>query len=328
MAIKAYLFTNMARQINHTYYSLENNKFLYFYHNLIDYHNEIRRILIRPFVYEVEIKPEAVLECEYLGLTATEFKIVREVKFIELVNTYEFSTVTKNEIHSILNGTAKPRNVTSLYERVIQKSKWNLSEAEQFKFLAILNQNHYELPVINITNSIVMEHIRLLKFFNKPYTSTFTDSIELDYIKKEELYGSKDFEIGIDLPMNEIICHIHLRHFIKTRKLSQQQFEELCDLTIDPGISFGGFKAYAIISGYKIQSQHERLFYPFIVYHYPQKIEDWIKNKILVDKTEKLIALENNYMIDGARYWNSHYQKIIGAKKIFLKEGFKIIGRN
>jgi len=26
MTIRAYLFTNMARQINHTYYSLENNK--------------------------------------------------------------------------------------------------------------------------------------------------------------------------------------------------------------------------------------------------------------------------------------------------------------
>lgn len=112
------------------------------------------------------------------------------------------------------------------------------------------------------------------------------------------------------------------------RKLTQKQFEELCDLAIDPGISFGGFKAYAIISGYKIQPQHERLFYPFIVYHYPQKIEDWIKNKILVDKTEKLIALENNYMIDGVRYWNSHHQKIIEAKKIFLKDGFKIIERN
>ena len=66
MPIKAYLFTNMARQINHTYYSLENNRFLYFYHNLIDYHNEIKRILIRPFVYEVEIEPETVLECDFL----------------------------------------------------------------------------------------------------------------------------------------------------------------------------------------------------------------------------------------------------------------------
>ena len=67
MAIKAYLFTSMARQINNTYYSLENNKFLYFYHNLIDYHNKANRILISPFVYEVEIKPETVRECEYLG---------------------------------------------------------------------------------------------------------------------------------------------------------------------------------------------------------------------------------------------------------------------
>lgn len=65
MSIKAYLFTNMARKINHTYYSLENNRFLYFYHNLIDYHNEIKRILIRPFVYEVEIEPETVLECDF-----------------------------------------------------------------------------------------------------------------------------------------------------------------------------------------------------------------------------------------------------------------------
>lgn len=115
MSIKAYLFTNMARKINHTYYSLENNRFLYFYHNLIDYHNEIKRILIRPFVYEVEIEPETVLECDFFGLAATEFKIIREVEFIELVNTYEFSTVTKNEINSILYGTAETRKVTTLY---------------------------------------------------------------------------------------------------------------------------------------------------------------------------------------------------------------------
>ena len=50
MSIKAYLFTNMARQINHTYYSLEYNKSLYFYHNLNDYHKEVNKILSNPFV--------------------------------------------------------------------------------------------------------------------------------------------------------------------------------------------------------------------------------------------------------------------------------------
>lgn len=319
MSIKAYLFTNMARQINHTYYSLENNRFLYFYHNLIDYHNEIRRILIRPFVYEVEIKPETVLECEYLGLSATEFKIVREVKFIELVNTYEFSTVTKNEIHSILNGTAESRNVTSLYERVIQKSKWNLSEAEQFKFLAILNQNHYELPVINITNSIVMEHIRILKFFNKPYTSTFTDSIELDYIKKEELYGSKDFEIGIDLPMNEIICHIHLQHFIKTRKLSQEQFEEYCEYMYNEERTI--YRAsYAIAAGYKILPKYKKHFYPYLIYSDPElALEVFDRSNYTV--TEFNYFHEKNYKIasaiDNYEFPNSNIKR---TKEIFVKE--------
>lgn len=168
MTIRAYLFTNMARQINHTYYSLENNKFLYFYHNLIDYQHEVGRILIRPFVYEVEIKPETIFECNRLKLNATEFKIVREVGFVELLDTFYLSTRTKNEINSILVGTAEPQKVISLYKRIIQKSKWELSKVEQFKFLSILNQNHYELPTITIVKYSEIGYVPLLKFFNKP----------------------------------------------------------------------------------------------------------------------------------------------------------------
>ena len=92
MTIKAYLFTNMARQINHTYYSLENNRFLYFYHNLIDYQHEVGRILIRPFVYEVEIKPETILLKEIADsqqLQGTQYIILEELNkylFINLGN--------------------------------------------------------------------------------------------------------------------------------------------------------------------------------------------------------------------------------------------------
>ena len=85
-----------------------------------------------------------------MKLNATEFKIVREVRFVELLDTFYLSTRTKNEINSILVGTAEPQKVISLYKRIIQKSKWELSKVEQFKFLAILNQNHYELPTITI----------------------------------------------------------------------------------------------------------------------------------------------------------------------------------
>ena len=123
MAIKCYLFTSVARQLNHTYYSLEYNKSLYFYHNLNDYHKEVNKILLNPFVYEVEVEPKTVIACDSLGLVATEFKLVREVELTELINAYKFSIKTKNEINSILNGLADSSEVISLYKRFFKKSK-------------------------------------------------------------------------------------------------------------------------------------------------------------------------------------------------------------
>lgn len=204
MSIKAYLFTNMARQINHTYYSLEYNKSLYFYHNLNDYHKEVNKILSNPFVYEVEVEPETMLACDSLGLVATEFKLIREVELTELINAYKFSIKTKKEINSILlNGITDSSEVISLYKRFFKKSKWDLSKIEKFKFLAILRQNHYKLPVMKIRENSGMEYVRILKFFNKPYTPAFrsNDSMFDRFIEIEELYGSKDFETGIELPM-------------------------------------------------------------------------------------------------------------------------------
>lgn len=316
MAIKAYLFTNMARQINHTYYSLENNKFLYFYHNLIDYHNEIRRILIRPFVYEVEIEPETVLECDFFGLAATEFKIVREVEFIELVNTYEFSTVTKNEINSILNGTAETQKVIALYKRVIQKSKWVLSKAEQFKFLAILNQNHYELPTIIISEYSEIPYARLLKHFNKKYIGAFTDSSKLNKLKKEKFYGDINFEYGIDLPMKELICHINLKDFIITRRLSQEQFEEYCEYMYSEERTI--FHAsYAIAAGYKILPKYKKHFYPYLIYSDPELALE-VFDRSNYTATEFNYFYKKNYKIaDSYDFPNENIKNI---KEIFVTE--------
>ena len=319
MPIKAYLFTNMARQINHTYYSLENNRFLYFYHNLIDYHNEIKRILIRPFVYEVEIESESVLECDFFGLEATEFKIVREVEFIELVNTYEFSTVTKNEINSILNGTAETQKVIALYKRIIQKSKWVLSKAEQFKFLAILNQNHYELPTIIISEYSEIPYARLLKHFNKKYIGAFTDSSKLDKLKKEKFYGDINFECGIDLPMKELICHINLKDFIITRRLSQEQFEEYCEyMFCEERTIFHA--SYAIAAGYKILPKYKKHFYPYLIYSDPELALE-VFDRSNYTATEFNYFYKKNYKISNAidkyKVPNSNIKNI---KEIFVTE--------
>lgn len=315
MAIKCYLFTNMARQLNHTYYSLENNKFLYFYHNLIDFHNEVNKIVIRPFVYEVEVEPKTILSCDYFGLVATEFKAIREVEFSELVNTYPLTTKTKNEINSILNGTAELSKVVSLYKRIFQKSKWDLSKAEQFKLLAILNQNHYELPTINITWVYQIPYVKILKFFNKPYSTDTNDSSVLHKIKREELYGSKDFETGIELPMKELICHINLKQYIETRKLSQEQFEEYCEymFTEERTIYYG---SHAIAAGYKILPKYKRHFYPYLIYSDPEMALELL-NKRNLTRTEVNYFYEKNYKIGD---YNFSSDKVKETKSIFLKD--------
>lgn len=314
MAIKCYLFTNIARQLNHTYYSLENNKFLYFYHNLIDFHNEVNKIVIRPFVYEVEVEPKTILSCDYFGLVTTEFKAIREVEFSELVNTYPLTTRTKNEINSILNGTAELSKVVSLYKRIFQKSKWDLSKAEQFKLLAILNQNHYELPTINITWCYQIPYVKILKFFNKSYSTDSNDSNILHKMKREELYGSKEFETGVELPMKELICHINLKQYIETRKLSQEQFEEYCEYMFTEERTIY-YTSHAIAAGYKILPKYKKHFYPYLIYSDPEMALELL-NKRNLTRTEVIYFYEKNYKIGD---YNFSSDKVKETKSIFVK---------
>lgn len=314
MAIKCYLFTNMARQLNHTYYSLENNKFLYFYHNLIDFHNEVNKIVIRPFVYEVEVESKTILSCDYFGLVATEFKAVREVEFSEFVNTYPLTTRTKNEINSILNGTAELSKVVSLYKRIFQKSKWDLSKAEQFKLLAILNQNHYELPTINITWVYQIPYVKILKFFNKSYSTDSNDSNILHKMKREELYGSKEFETDVELPMKELICHINLKQYIETRKLSQEQFEEYCEYMFTEERTIY-YTSHAIAAGYKILPKYKKHFYPYLIYSDPEMALELL-NKRNLTRTEVIYFYEKNYKIGD---YNFSSDKVKETKSIFVK---------
>lgn len=318
MSIKAYLFTNMARQINHTYYSLEYNKSLYFYHNLNDYHKEVNKILSKPFVYEVEVEPETMLACDSLGLVATEFKLIREVELTELINAYKFSIKTKKEINSILNGITDSSEVISLYKRFFKKSKWDLSKIEKFKFLAILRQNHYKLPVMKIRENSGMEYVRILKFFNKPYTPAFrsNDSTFDRFIEIEELYGSKDFETGIELPMKDLICHINLKQYIETRKLTQEQFEAYCEymFTEERTIYYG---SHAIAAGYKILPKYKKHFYPYLIYSDPELALE-VFNKDSFTITEFNYFYEKNYKITGN--YNYSNERVKQNKEIFVKE--------
>lgn len=318
MIIKAYLYSNRTRQLNHKYYSLSTDRDIRLFLDLNQDTAYFSKLENKAFVYEVEIKPESIFECNRLKLNATEFKIVREVGFVELLDTFYLSTRTKNEINSILLGTAEPQKVISLYKRIIQKSKWELSKVEQFKFLAILNQNHYELPTITIVKYSEIGYVPLLKFFNKPYTTTFTGfhSSELNKYKIAELAGSKDFEIGIDLPMKEVACHIYLQNFIKTRKFSQKQFEDFCEYMYNEERTV--FHAsYAVAAGYKILPKYKKLFYPYLICSDPEMaLEVFDRSNYTV--TEFNYFYKKNYKIaDSYDFPNENIKNI---KEIFVTE--------
>lgn len=328
--IRAYLFSDITRQIEHTYYSLHGTSIApsKFYYNLNDYGAE-SFMLNESFIYEVEIYSETIFVCSDKYLQARKYKIIRYVSVFEYLNEIDLPDDFLNEIAEISlrsNSDSLKHDFYSLFN----KSPEQLSAYEKLKFLAILNKAQ-EIPSVTIEESYQAHYIKLFEFYKIPYGVSIIN-ISPQEARREKIFGNTNFET-VKNQTEKLLQRVRndsagIAHLIIGRKLTQKQFEELCDLAIDPGISFGGFEACAIISGYKIQPQHEKLFYPFIIYHNPEKIEDWIKNKIRIGDLEKQIALENNYMIDGVRYWNSYHRKVYETKKIFLKEGFKVIERN
>lgn len=329
--IKAYLFSKIARQIDHTYYSLPDISFgpSKFFYNLKDY--EVKNFMLsESFIYEVEIYPETIFICSNEYLKARKYKIVRRVRLKEYLEEIFLPNYVTEELDAIFNCANSHLLEKDFYDLFNQEPRF-LSPYEKLKFLAILNRVQGDFPSVIIKKSYQIQYIKLLEFYEVPYDCSKM-YLFFREMKKEKIYGSNKFEIINNrtekLLHNAKISSEYISPLIIGRKLTQQQFEAFCDSIDNLEIWVGRFYSSAIISGYKIQPKHEKQFYPFIVYHNPEKIEGWIKNKLSVDKIDSLIALENNYMIDGVKYWNSNHQKIIEAKKIFLKDDFKIIDRS
>lgn len=331
MLIKAYLFSKIAKQIGHTYYSVPSvfmgESKLYYY--LRDYGAE-NLLLNESFIYEVEVFPETIFICSAKYLEARKYKIIRHVSLIEYLKEIDLPNDVAKELNGILNCANSELLENDFYDLLNRPASF-LSPYKKFKFLAILNRVQGNFPIVTLKETHQIHYIKLLEFYRIHYDYSEANIPAKDSERKR-IFGSNEFEI-INNQTNQLFESVkkdnqHISTLVLGRKLTQKQFEDMCDLAAIMNIGFGRFFVSAIISGYKIQPQHEKLFYPFIIYHNPEKIEDWIKNKIRIGDLEKQIALENNYMIDDVRYWNSHHRKVYEAKKIFLKDGFKIIERN
>lgn len=317
MSIKCYLYSSRARQINHTYYSLENNRGLEFYYNLSDFYYNLKYFYQTPFIYEIEIKAENIIDFDSLRLKATEFKIIKEIDFKTIAIMFSPSARTKNELASIFDGSAEAEKVITLYKKLVQKPFWQLSKVEQLKLFTILSQNCYDLPIINISNYETIRYTRFLKFYNKPYKTDLETKNHYHFLlfKKEELYGSKEFETGVELPMKELICHINLKQYIETRKLSQEQFEEYCEYMFHEERTIY-YTSHAIATGYKILPKYKKHFYPYLIYSDPEMALELL-NKRNLTRTEVIYFYEKNYKIGDYNYSNDKVRK---TKATFVKD--------
>ena len=323
MAIKCYLLSSRIRQLNHTYYSLDDDTDVELFYNLDECTHELYNIMRKTFVYEVEVQPEDIFECDKHYLKATSFKIIELVDLKSIISLLNFSSQTLKEIYRIFNGEASKAELVYTYKKAVQGAiQW--TDIEQIKFLAIISQTRIELPPVIISNSFGMSLIRLLEFYNRPYQVdplSYNSGYLLNRAICEALKGRNKFEYIENEPIEKLIKNKNFYQMIANRKLTQKQFEEYCEymFTEERTIYYG---SHAIAAGYKILPKYKRHFYPYLIYSDPEMALELL-NKRNLTRTEVNYFYEKNYKIGN---YNFSSDKVKETKSIFLKdEDYKYI---
>ena len=193
--IKAYLFSDITRQINHTYFSLYGtstgpSKFFY---NLKDC--QIRSFsLLDSFIYEVELYPESIVGCFVDYIEARKYKIIREVKFVEYLKETDLSDEIAEEFNAILNGNDLDLSLIVEFQKLLEKKILNLTIYERFKFLVILNQTKIDIPLISLEENYQIYYIKLLEFYGVSYDCSKLKCHKSE-IEEQKYFGKAEFEI-------------------------------------------------------------------------------------------------------------------------------------
>ena len=318
MLIKCYLYSNRTRQINHKYYSLSTDREIRLFLDLNQDTAYFGKIENKAFVYEVEVKSEDIIECTYSYLRATAFRIKNRVNFRLVVNEMSVVTQTINKINSILDGDIEEEELFALYKKYIAKRPASLTNSEQMKFLAILNQTKYELPCLTPHYFV---QIRLLEDCNIPYS--LPESYKSSDWVRETLLGSSYFE-NYKLSIKKFKSVSEISLLIQTRKLTQSQFEEITrnKQEIVKNTSLGEI---AVAAGYKILPKYKELFYPYVLYHAPTKNLDLLTKKEKLPETA-ITLFHCGYKLKNYDYNNiDNYNKTVVEAKTIFQNGFKYI---
>ena len=257
--IKAYLFSDITRQISHTYYSLHGTTIgpSKFFYNLKDY--EVRKFsLLESFIYEVEIYPESVVGCFVDYIEARKYKIIRNVKFVEYLKETDLSDEIAEEFNAILNGNDLDLSLIVELRKLLKKKILNLTIYERFKFLVILNQAKIDIPLISLEENYQIYYIKLLEFYGIPYDCSKLNCHKSE-IEEQKYFGNTEFEI-----LNHQTGYIYdalfenryyASNLIRARKITQAQFEVFCE-----GVRIGDYipnlDSSGLVSGYKIPNKY------------------------------------------------------------------------
>lgn len=317
MIIKAYLYSNRTRQLNHKYYSLSTDRDTRLFHDLKQDTAYFERLENKAFVYEVEVESEDIIECQYSYLRATAFRIKSRVDFRTVANEMSIVTQTRNKINSILNGNIEKEELFALYKKYMEERPTSLTHSEQMKFLAILNQTKYELPCLQ---PFYFVQIRLLEDCKIPYS--LPESYKSSDWTREVLLGSSYFE-NYKLSIKKFKSVSEISLLIQTRKLTQSQFEEITrnKQEIVKNTSLGEI---SVAAGYKILPKYKELFYPYVIYQNSELVLDLVIEYGEV-RTCKELLFDKGYKFKGWKYTEQRHTLAEQARNIFVNSDYKII---
>lgn len=326
MLISCYAFSDRTLQVGHTYYSIGMGTEFYF--DLGTYEDFC--YFDRPFVYEVKIDTDKILYCDNASICSIEYKISREVRFKEYITKFNLSKNELIELLNILNGNVTEKEAGEIYIAIINKNIYEVTRFEQLKFFALLNQENYKLPKVELENRFQIDYyIRLLTYYNKPYKVACSDSTKITDFRREfikqKIMGSSEFEVISDKTPEKFSYNYFLADYILNRQITQEQFEKLCSLYKRDILTFNfRIKSAAILAGYKILPEYRKLFYPFVLYHGVENCLD------LIDKesksSEPLYALFYcGYKFKNFDYSNMPWNKEVSEAKTIFQNGFKYI---
>ena len=318
MTIKCYLYSNRTRQVNHKYYSLSTDRDIRLFLDLNQDTAYFSKLENKAFVYEVEVEPEDVIECAYSYLKATAFRIMNRVNFRIVANEMAIVGQTKNKINAILDGDIEKEELFALYKKYMAKRPINLSHSEQMKFLAILNQTKYELPVLKPDYFV---QIRLLEDCKIPYS--LPESYKSSYWLRETQLGSNYFENYKNLSIEKFKNVWEISLLIQTRKLTQLQFEEITR-NMQEIVKNTDFKEVAVAAGYKIPYKYRELFYPYVIYQNPELVLDLIEEYGDVRVCKELL-FDKGYKFKDWKYTEQKHILAEQARNIFVNSDYKII---